>query len=138
MPRILIIDDDEVIRSLYAQELTEDGYEIISTCDCRILTKTIQESRPDIIILDIRMGQYDGLELLQDIRRAFYNLPVILCSAYSTFKHDIKSFAADYYVVKSADLDELKLTIRIALEGALSPAKQKRSQETLSLVDSEW
>jgi DNA-binding response OmpR family regulator len=58
--------------------------------------------------------------LLQDIRREFYNIPVILCSAYSSFKGDLKSIAADYYVVKSADLSELKQKIKMALEGQMS------------------
>jgi DNA-binding NtrC family response regulator len=130
MSRILIIDDDEVIRMLYAEELTQDGYEVISTSDCSALTTTITEFRPDVILLDIRMGQYDGLEVLQDIRKAFYNLPVILCTAYSTFKYDLKSIAADYYVVKSADLEELKLTISMALEGTSCPVQEKEGKQT--------
>jgi DNA-binding response OmpR family regulator len=57
--------------------------------------------------------------LLQDIRKEYYNVPVILCSAYSSYKGDLKSIAADYYVVKSADLSELKRKISMALEGHL-------------------
>jgi len=67
--------------------------------------------------LDIKMAEHDGLDLLQDIRKDFYNIPVILCSAYSSFKGDLKSIAADYYVVKSADLSELKQKVKKALEG---------------------
>jgi DNA-binding NtrC family response regulator len=129
MPKILVIDDDEVIRSLYTEELTEDGYEVVSTGDCSNLTKMISELAPDLILLDIRMGEYDGLELLQDIRRVFYKLPVILCSAYSTFKCDLKSIAADYYVVKSSDLDELKVAICMALEGTSSPAQKNECKD---------
>ena len=65
------------------------------------------------------MAEHDGLDLLQDIRKEFYNIPVILCSAYSSYKGDLKSIAADYYVVKSADLGELKQKITMALEGHL-------------------
>jgi DNA-binding NtrC family response regulator len=129
MPKILVIDDDEVVRALYTEELTEDGYEVISTGDCSNLTKMISELAPDLILLDIRMGEYDGLELLQDIRRVFYNLPVVLCSAYSTFKFDLKSIAADYYVVKSADLQELKVAICKALEGTSSPTQENGGKD---------
>ena len=129
MSRILIIDDDEAIRMVYAEELTQDGYEVISTSDCSALPTIITEYRPDVILLDIRMGQYDGLEVLQDIRKAFYNLPVILCTAYSTFKYDLKSVAADYYVVKSVDLEDLKLAITMALEGTSSPVQEKEGRQ---------
>jgi hypothetical protein len=52
-----------------------------------------------------------------DIRREFCELPIILHTAYSAFKSDPRSIAADYYVVKSWDLSELKAKIRMALEG---------------------
>jgi len=50
----------------------------------------------------------------------FYNLPVVLCTAYDTFKEDMKSIAADYYVIKSFDLSELKSKIAMALEANVS------------------
>ncbi|MBW1787778.1 MAG: hypothetical protein JRK53_14330 [Deltaproteobacteria bacterium] len=53
---------------------------------------------------------------LNDIRNAFHDLPVILNTAYESYKHDMKSIAADYYVVKSSDLRDLKLKIKMALE----------------------
>ena len=60
-------------------------------------------------------------DYIKDIRKDYYNVPVILCSAYSSFKGDLKSIAADYYVVKSADLTELKQKIKMALEGHIPP-----------------
>jgi len=119
MKKILIVDDEEVIRMLYAEELEEEGYEVVTAGSGHGLVGMIQEGKPDLVILDIKMAEHDGLDLLQDIRREFYDIPVILCSAYSSFKGDLKSIAADYYVVKSADLSELKQKIRMALEGQI-------------------
>ncbi|NVM22624.1 MAG: response regulator [Desulfobacterales bacterium] len=117
MKKILIVDDEEVIRMLYAEELEDEGYKVITSGTGHRLIEIIQEERPDLVVLDIKMAEHNGLDLLQDIRKEFYNIPVILCSAYSTFKGDLKSIAADYYVVKSADLSELKQKIKMALEG---------------------
>jgi CheY-like chemotaxis protein len=117
MSKILIVDDEEVIRMLYSEELEEDGYEVITADSGHGLTEMVGREKPDLIILDIKMAEHDGLDLLQDIRKDFYNIPVILCSAYSSFKGDLKSIAADYYVVKSADLSELKQKVKKALEG---------------------
>ena len=117
MKKILIVDDEEVIRMLYGEELEDEGYKVITTGTGHGLVELIERESPDLIVLDIKMAEHDGLDLLQDIRKEFYNIPVILCSAYSSYKGDLKSIAADYYVVKSADLSELKQKIQMALEG---------------------
>jgi CheY-like chemotaxis protein len=115
--KILIVDDEEVIRMLYGEELEEEGYTVVTAGSGHGLIEMIAREKPDLVVLDIKMAEHDGLDLLQDIRKDFYNIPVILCSAYSSFKGDLKSIAADYYVVKSADLSELKQKIKMALEG---------------------
>lgn len=143
MPKILVVDDQVAIGTLYAEELTQDGYEVISTSDCKTLVDMIHEHKPDVVALDIRMGEYDGLNVLQDIRKVFYNMPVILCTAYPSFKHDLKSNAADYYVVKSSDLLELKAKINIALEGTVSlladrPVKKMRRQGKGKRATNRW
>jgi two-component system, response regulator, stage 0 sporulation protein F len=119
MPKILVVDDEEHIRLLYSEELKEAGYEVITAESGYKLLERIDEEKPDLIILDIKMVDYNGLDLLQDIRNRFYDLPVILSTAYDTFKEDMKSIAADFYVVKSFDLTELKKKIGLALETRL-------------------
>lgn len=118
MAKILIVDDEEHIRMLYQVELEDEGYEVITAADGRDLLGLIEREQPNLVVLDIKMAGYNGLDLLQEIRNRFYNLPVILCSAYDSFKRDIKSIAADFYVVKSSDLTQLKKTIVRALESA--------------------
>jgi DNA-binding response OmpR family regulator len=115
MAKILVVDDEAHIRLLYSEELTEDGYEVITAENGDGLIERIEREKPDVVTLDIKMVDYNGLDLLQDIRNKFYDLPVILCSAYDTFKDDMKSIAADHYVVKSFDLSELKDRIKEVL-----------------------
>jgi DNA-binding NtrC family response regulator len=116
MAKILIVDDEEHIRFLYSEELTEAGYEVITADSGYKLLEKIEQEKPDLIVLDIKMVDYNGLDLLQDIRNRYYDLPVVLCTAYDTFKEDMKSIAADFYVIKSFDLTELKTKIAMALE----------------------
>jgi len=89
--------------------------------------ETIAQQRPDLIVLDIKIGEVNGLDILQNIRNTYYNLPVILCTAYPAFKYDLKSVAADYYVVKSADLSELKHKIKTAMERRVQLPSQQTS-----------
>ena len=119
MTKILVVDDEEHIRLLYSEELSEAGYQVVTAEDGYELTERIEKEKPDLVILDIKMVDYNGLDLLQEIRNKFYDLPVILCTAYDTFKDDIKSIAADSYVIKSFDLTELKKKIAMALEARI-------------------
>jgi DNA-binding response OmpR family regulator len=116
MIKILVVDDEAHIRLLYSEELAEDGYEVITAENGLNLLQRIETEKPAVVVLDIKMVDYNGLDLLQDIRNKFYDLPIILCSAYDTFKDDMKSIAADHYVVKSFDLSELKSRIKEVLE----------------------
>ena len=125
MAKILIVDDEEHIRYLYSEELSESGYEVITADSGYQLMERIEDEKPDLIVLDIKMVGYDGLDLLQDIRNRFYDLPVVLCTAYDTFKRDMKSIAADFYVIKSFDLTELKAKVAMALEATVVSDSEK-------------
>ncbi len=120
MARILLVDDEEYIRRLYTEELSEEGHEVLTVASGHNLLMRIDSLQPEAVVLDIKLVDYDGLELLQDIRNQHHDLPVILCTAYDTYKEDPKSIAADYYVVKSFDLSELKMVIQRALEAHTS------------------
>jgi DNA-binding response OmpR family regulator len=123
MARILIVDDEKHIRLLYSEELKEEGYEVFVAADGNDILDRIEKDRPDVIILDIKMVSSNGLDVLQEVRNRYYNLLVILCSAYGSYKVDVKSIAADAYVVKSSDLTELKNKIAQVLEASV-PGKE--------------
>jgi two-component system response regulator (stage 0 sporulation protein F) len=121
MAKILLVDDEKHILRYYTEELSADGHQVVATDSGEQLLKKIALHQPDLIVLDIKLVEWDGLDLLLDIRDRYYNLPVILCTAYDTFKEDPRSIAADYYVIKSFDLTELKTKIRRAIDACLPP-----------------
>lgn len=106
--KILIVDDEKNIRLLLKEELMDEGYDVITAESGAVALKMISEERPDLVTLDIKMPGEDGLSILRKIRETEYDLPVIICSAYSVFKSDFSAVAADHYVVKSSNFDELK------------------------------
>ena len=116
MATLLIVDDEVHQRMLYQEELSEEGYEIMLASNGREAIEKIVEVPPDLIVLDIRMPVMDGLEALGKIIGKERNIPVIIHSAYSSYKDDFMSWAADDFVVKSADLTELKRKIRTLLQ----------------------
>ena len=119
--KILIVDDEENIRLLYEQELSDEGYQIAMAGDGKECLEKVKTENPDLIILDIRMPKMDGLEAIGKIIELNKNIPIVLNTAYSTYKDDFMSWAADAYVVKSYDLDELKSTIKEVLDKKTLP-----------------
>ena len=113
--KILLIDDEENILMLYQQELLEDGYQVHTAQNARDGIDKIKDELFDLVVMDIRMPAMDGLEALGRILGLKKDIPVILNTAYSNYKDDFMSWAADAYVVKSSDLTQLKNTIREVL-----------------------
>jgi DNA-binding response OmpR family regulator len=109
----MIVDDEPAIRKLYQKEFAEDGFDVILASSGQdALSRAEIEKSLDLVILDIKMEGKDGLEVLDELRGKFKGLPVILNSAYSTYKNDFTSWLADAYLVKSPDLTELKDKVR--------------------------
>ena len=111
MSRLLVVDDEANIRLLYAEELTDDGYEVITAAGTEEAVEKLQEGTFDLAVLDIKLKNESGIELLQKLVKERHDMPVILCSAFSCYKDDFSAWLADGYVVKSGDLSELKQEI---------------------------
>lgn len=108
MKRILVVDDEADIRLLYQEELQEAGYQVAVAADGQEALRMVQQGRPDLMTIDIKMPGMDGVELLRRVREIYRDLPIIICTAYGDFKHDFATWASDAYLTKSADLAELK------------------------------
>jgi len=109
---ILVVDDEEHILKLYEKELSEEGYQVRTANRGEQALRMAEEKSPDVVILDIKLQNQNGLEILGDLRGPNKNTPIILNSAYSTYKSDFQSWLADAYLVKSPNLDELKKKIK--------------------------
>jgi two-component system, response regulator, stage 0 sporulation protein F len=112
MKTILVVDDDDAIRTLLQDELLDEGYNVLTASNARDALRMVQEEALDLVILDIRMPGMNGLEALPRILGLKEGLPVILNSAYTQYQESFMSWAADAYVVKSSDLSELKAKIK--------------------------
>jgi DNA-binding NtrC family response regulator len=121
MTKLLVVDDEKNIRRLYETELKGEGYDVSTAESAEQALEMIEEDPPDLVVLDIRLEGMDGIDCLRTIMEKRRDLPVILNSAYSTYKQDFASWMADAYVVKSADLSELK--------GKIEEVLQKRGKE---------
>ncbi len=111
--RILFVDDDANVRLLYKTVFEKEGYDVLlAESGEKALDILNSDEHVDLLVLDIRMKGMSGLEALQHIVKDKKKIPVILSTAYVSYQDDFTSWFADAYVVKSADLSELKSEIK--------------------------
>ncbi|MFZ3208563.1 MAG: response regulator [Geobacteraceae bacterium] len=115
MTKLLVVDDESSIRLLYEQELTDEGYEVVTAGTAAEAAQKLEDGSYDLVVLDIKLKKESGLDLLQKIVKERSDMPVILCTAFSCYKDDFSSWLADGYVVKSSDPQELKDEIKRVL-----------------------
>jgi len=111
MKKILVVEDEEGLRFLYEEELTAEGYDVLTARNGREAIQQLEQGKPDIV-----MPVMDGMEALGRIVGKERRIPIILNTSYPGYREDFMSWAADAYVTKSADLTELKDKIRQLLE----------------------
>jgi CheY-like chemotaxis protein len=112
MTTILIVEDYKNQRLLYEQELRLEGYEILTAADGKEALEKVQEQPPDLIIMDKNIPKMDGIEAMGRILNKHKDIPIIIHTAYSSYKDNFMSWAADAFIVKSSDLTELKNKIK--------------------------
>jgi DNA-binding response OmpR family regulator len=104
---ILIIEDEKYLLDFYADEFSDAGFEVRALSTGKGAIDWVKRERPRVIILDIKLGDIDGLRVLEEIKEFDRSIPVILNSAYAVYKSDFTSWMADDYVVKSSNISEL-------------------------------
>lgn len=113
--KILVVDDDSSIRTLYKEELEEEGYEVVVASSGEEALRLFEQEKPDLVTLDILMPDMDGIQVLRKLKELNPRLPIIMSTAYD-YRDDFAVWASEAYVVKSADTTELKKTIKRLLE----------------------
>lgn len=112
MGRVLLVEDEELQRLYYSQELERDGYHVSWARDGWEAIRSIGDEPPDVVVLDIVMPGMDGIEALSKIKSRYPELPVVLHSSHSSFQNNFLCWIADAFVAKSPDATFLKQTIK--------------------------
>jgi DNA-binding response OmpR family regulator len=107
MLRILLVEDEADQRNLYAESLTESGFEVFTARDGKEAVQVFGEIKPDAVILDIQMPGMDGIQALGHLLAKNKAVAVVFYTAYPAFKDNFITWAADAFVVKTGDPSEL-------------------------------
>ena len=115
---ILIIDDEPHLPHQLARYLGKHGYEVITAAEGAAGLHELQKNTIDLLLLDVRLPQMSGLEILEEIRKNDQDLPVIMLTAYGDVQTAVAAMklGASDYLIKGFDLTELLLIVQRALE----------------------
>jgi two-component system response regulator HydG len=116
--RILVVDDEQSHRTMLKAVLSKEGYDISEADDGISAVKAVESESFDLILMDIRMTDMDGIEAMGQIKKMSPSVPIIMMTAYASIKtavEALKSGAYDY-LTKPLDIDELKILIKKGLE----------------------
>jgi two-component system response regulator AtoC len=118
MKSILIIDDDALIRKTLSLHLSKQGYDVQAAADGTSGFQKYEEMDPDLVILDIRLPDVDGLEVLREIKERDNRVSILIMTAFDDMKTTVEAVkrGAFEYLVKPLDYMALDLTIEKAFQ----------------------
>ena len=113
-PKILVVDDEETHRSMIDTVLSPEGYEISQAGDGMEAVEFIEDRYYDLILMDVRMKNMDGITALKKIKELSPGIPVIIMTAYASVNTAIEALksGANDYLIKPVDIEELKLLVK--------------------------
>ena len=130
MFQILVVEDDASLRKLMSAALKQHGYVTFLANDGLEALDVLEKTNIDLIISDIMMPNMDGYELTRQLRKADFNLPILMVTAKETFEDKQEGFSAgtDDYMVKPIDINEMILRV-----GALLRRSKMASEHSLTV-----
>ncbi|MEE9533161.1 MAG: response regulator transcription factor [Acidimicrobiia bacterium] len=133
-PRVLVVDDDERIAASVRRALDYAGYDVSVAHNGPAAVAAAGSGDPDLIVLDVMMPGYDGLEVARRLRRAGNNTPILMLTARTSVPDRVDGLeaGADDYLIKPFAHDELLARVRALLRRHLS-----QEREILSFADLE-
>lgn len=112
--KILIVDDEEIVRESLSAWLIEDGYDVHAVESGKKALEEIKTNSYEIMLIDLKMPEMDGLQLMQEVKKVNPDIIMIIITAYATVDTAVKAMkeGAYDYLVKPFDPDELSLVIK--------------------------
>ncbi|MEK6744427.1 MAG: sigma-54 dependent transcriptional regulator [Nitrospirota bacterium] len=134
--KILVIDDEKLIRWTLEQHLAKEGFEVMTADSAEKGLEIISDEAPDLILLDNRLPEMTGLELLEKLNVPERGLMVIMITAYGLVETAVKAMklGAYDYISKPFNLEEITFVIRKALEAGSLRSQVKQLRDKVNTI----
>ena len=120
MPKVLLIEDEESLRNLYTRILNAKNYTVEAAADGEHALSVLKTFRPDVIVLDIVMPNYSGVEFLKILKNdsEFKNIPVVMLTALSEMRKitECLDIGAVGYITKDSTVEEIVQRLNFLIE----------------------
>jgi len=128
---ILVVDDQESIRHFVSKNLEDEGYEVVCASTGKQALSSVRSDRPDLVLLDLRLPDLSGLEVLRRVKEEEKDLCVIIMTAFGDVESAVKAmkYGAFDYVNKPINLDQLQLMVEKGLESQTLRRELKHLRE---------
>ena len=134
---ILLVDDDQSLRRVTEYNLASAGFRVVTADSGYKGLREFKAKSPDIVITDVRLGDMDGLELLEAVKKVSSDIPVIVITAFGTIEMAVEAMrrGAFNFITKPFDRDTLRLSCQKAIElKTLRLSNQLLSEEVNKLT----
>lgn len=117
MARLMIVDDERSVRELIARYTQTQGHESVTYSTGKSALEGLEQSKPDLLLVDLRIGDMDGLEVIKTCKEKCPSLPVIMITGHGSVETAVEAMrlGAYDYLTKPFELDDLGRTIQAAL-----------------------
>ncbi len=115
--KVLVVDDEDALRTVLSGELTSEGYDVGTAADGDDAISTLQKQTFDLVLLDIKMPRMNGFEVLKFVKEKHPETKVVMLTGFADLKNAIESkkLGAEDFVSKPYDLVDLLTTIERVL-----------------------
>jgi DNA-binding NtrC family response regulator len=139
--RVLVVDDERLMRRLVRQILVREGYSVVTSADATDANRKLAKSRFDIVITDLRMPDTDGFELIRNLKSGHPGVSVIVMTGFGDVDtaDEVRRLGADEYFTKPFNEREIQVIVEricwrrmVRNDGAKSRRRARSEHSTLS------
>lgn len=131
MSKVMVVDDEESITSLFRMALEKEGYQVIDVTSGEECLKRLERENPDLVLLDIMMPGMSGMQVLEEIRKVAPDTASIVVTAHASLDSAISAvrYGANGYITKPFNINEVIIAVRRALKERELELRLRKSEE---------
>lgn len=134
--RVLVVDDDEVVRTVVSEYLRRRGYEVGEATDGAEALDAIRQAPPDVVVTDLGMPRLDGLGLLRELTKSNPDLPAIVLTAHDSVAEMVQAIREGIlfdYQIKPPDLSIVDMAVRRAADVRMLRARAREADQVTAM-----
>lgn len=134
--RVLVVDDDQVVRTVVADYLRTRGYEVHEAADGAEALDSIRQTAPDVVVTDLGMPRLDGLGLLRALAKDDPDLPAVVLTAHESVNEMVQAIREGIlfdYQIKPPDLPVVDMAVRRAADVRILRARAREADQVTAM-----